>query len=280
MPPLLPMTLSTIPYLIGFQDTIVDKNKILLLADSGLIYNLKTEKKIFNLNYSPEKCAVRNEMLVCVYRRNILVHNLKTKEYRTLDVKLNNDASAICYEEMLAIGCWNGEIFLFNGDFEFIKIIQVGTGKIPIIVNNKSAIIAINATGELGIFENNELKILNLAEKLTAVTVNNENENNTIIVGDQKGFLHFIEPDLSMYRKRISEQPITFLFFHHNIYCITEGFVRKINRNGAKKIYGTVCSDPSKIFRFKDQVFCTSLIIGVLPLIDREEDLYDKIMQF
>lgn len=111
------------------------------------------------------------------------------------------------------------------------------------------------------------------------ISFNNDNSDIEIIVGDTQGYLYFIDPFTFTYRRKyISSTPIESLFFSDFLYCIVDGFVRKINKNGDMKIYGTVGDMPIKIFKFGRKMFCTGVWGGILPLNDREDDFFEKII--
>lgn len=275
------MNLSTKPYLQSFRDTIVDDARMLMIADRGSIYNLKTHEMVLNLQYTPDICAVKNEILVCIYKRRIYIHKIDTKACFKHKLEIDADPSAIYFGAYLAIGCYDGKLYIFDKKFKLEKLVQVGRKQIPSIIFCSIGLIAISVSGELIVYSNGNILKKRVNTALTALTVKNVSDDIEILLGDCDGFLYFVKKDLSdIHRKRISEDEIAFLFFHKNLYYIADGFVWKINNAGVNKIYGTVCSDPCKIFKFENKIFCTSHITGVSPIIDRKEDLYDKVMKF
>lgn len=111
----------------------------------------------------------------------------------------------------------------------------------------------------------------------------NSSDQNTpdieIVVGDIGGHLYFIDPETFSYRRRYaSRNPIEFLFFSDYIYCIADGFVRKINKNGARKIYGIVGDKPGKIFKYGKKMFCIGMWGNILPLNDEDVNFFERIM--
>lgn len=105
---------------------------------------------------------------------------------------------------------------------------------------------------------------------------NNEN----LILGSNNGIIYILNSNFNLIkRKKITPNKIDYIFFFRNIYVIYEGFVRKFNSSlEFCKIYGIISTEPKFIFNFGNEVFCSSFILGILPLIDRDEDFYDQIL--
>lgn len=270
------------PYLFHFEDIVVHKEKMLMLGDNKSVYDLKTHKKILELDKNIDVAALKNDNLIVVAEKQIQVISLKSKKRVIVDAILTNYSTAIYYDELLVIGSEKGEIYIFDEKFNLLRVLRAVKGTIPILTIEKMKIIAVSYSGELIIYDykNDKLTIKQFNTKLTAMATQITSQANLILLGDENGFIYFVNEDLSYNRIRISHEKIEYLYFHGNIYCITEGFPRKINREGARKIYGTVCSVPRKIFSCNNKVFCTSLMLGVQPLVDRKNDFYDRIMKF
>ncbi|ELQ75569.1 putative WD40/YVTN repeat-like-containing domain, WD40 repeat-like-containing domain protein [Trachipleistophora hominis] len=270
------------PYLHHFRDIIVHNEKMLMLADNGNIYDLVTHKKILEIDGSVDVAALKDDNLVMVVDQHIHVYSLKTHRRRIIEKQIGEYSTAIYYNEILAVGTENGDIWLFGEDFVFLTMIKAGKEKIPVIAHNGTGIVAISHSGELIIYDYNSKKLItkHFGSKLTAMTVQKTKNDTRILLGDENGFVYFVNHDLSYKRIRISNGEIEYLYYHESIYCITEGFVRKINDRGAGKIYGTVCSIPTKVFSCNKKVFCTSVLVGIQPIVDRKNDFYDRIMKF
>lgn len=270
------------PYLHHFRDIIVHDKKMLMLAENGNIYDLVTHKKILEIDGSADVAALKDDKLVMVVDRYVHVYNLKTNERQVIDKQIGEYSTAIYYNEVLAIGDESGKIWLFDESFAFLTAFRAGKDKIPVIAHNDIGVVAVSHSGEFTLYDykGNSLVTKQFDSKLTAMAVQRTKSSTRILLGDENGFVYFVNEDLSYKRIRISDGEIEYLYYYDSIYCITEGFVRKINDKGAEKIYGTVCSVPTKVFSCNKKVFCTSVLVGIQPIVDRKNDFYDRIMKF
>lgn len=260
----------------------VHKKRMLMLADNGNIYDLVTHRKILQVERNCEQAALKDNSLVVVVNQHVNVIDLQSKRRRVIEKDLCEYATAIYYGKMLVVGNECGELFIFDDVFNYVRALKIGTEKVPVILYNGGEIIAISFSGEMVryVHQTNKLVSKTFDTKLTALAVREQSGKRDILLGDDDGFVYFVDEDLSYRRIKISSKRIEYLYFFKSIYCITEGFVRKINEHGARKIYGTVCSVPTKVFSYGQKIFCSSVLVGIQPIVDRKNDFYDRIMKF
>ncbi|KRH92687.1 putative WD40/YVTN repeat-like-containing domain, WD40 repeat-like-containing domain protein [Pseudoloma neurophilia] len=413
-------------------DVVIDGKQVYFLLENATVYHLNKKKEIFLFKTMPEKISIKNHHILYIENYQIFVYNIKTKKTEKFNQKLPSEVECISFNKKIAISCYNGEILIFNENFEFIEKIKICESRIPVVLQSDNKIYAISENGTIAVYIDGKVKTKHIKTHFSSMTIrpinkkrnslceevlekqenltkqlakrlslkntttssdnhsfmnkssniseeqenesvntvttedcesgtnnnsniseeqenesvntvttedcesginNNSNilgdcksgiDNNSnilgdceskkginmlqrhnlmissdvesstetiseeddrsneqieIIVGDFNGYLYFFNQETLEYKKRYTSScSIEFLIYTDFLYCITEGFVRKINENGDTKIYGTVCSQPIKIFRFNNKMFCLNYWIGILPLVDRKDDLYDKIM--